>query len=113
MSDELHQMAWGGDLVLTYRPRSEMTKALEIESALKSPTSTPVRKGSNFFQECLAPLPSVKRGDEITPGLSKISDEPGCENEENSKQYWRKNIPGPWHSMRLPRKHTMIFKGNH
>lgn len=82
MSNELHRMACGGDFVLAYRPRSEMTEIQEVKSALKSPTSIPVRKGANFFQECLARLPSVVRGDEITPGLPKISDEPGCENEK-------------------------------
>ena len=66
--------------------RSDLTEALEMES--KSQTSIPVRKGANFLQECLAPVPSVTHGDETIPGLPKISDEPGCENEENSKQYW-------------------------
>lgn len=86
VSDELHRMAWRGDLVLAYGPRSDTNETLQMERALKSPTSIPVRKGANFFLECLAPLPSVMRGDEKTPGLPKISDEPGCENEGNGKQ---------------------------
>lgn len=49
----------GGGLVLAYRPTSEMIEALKMESTLKSPTSFPVRKGANFYQEYLALLPSV------------------------------------------------------
>ncbi len=106
-------MAWGGDLVLASRHRSDMTEALEMESALKSATTIPVRKGANFFQERLAPLSRFRHGDETTPGLPKISDEPGCEKEGNSKQYWRKNVPGPWHSKWLSRQHPMKFKRHH
>lgn len=79
-------------MALPYRPRSDMIKALEMESALKSPARIPFRKGANFFQECLAPLSRFRNGDETTPGLSKICEEPGCEDGFNSKQYWRKMV---------------------
>lgn len=91
VSDELQLTAQGGDLVHAYRPQSEMTEALEMKCMLQSPASIPVRNRANFLQERLSPPPSVTRGDETTPGLPKMSDEPGCENEETSKHYSGRN----------------------
>lgn len=69
MLDELRQMAQGSGSGACIQTEAKMIEALEMESTLKSPTSIPVRKGANFFQERLAPLPSVMRGDETNPGL--------------------------------------------
>ncbi len=90
----MNSAEWHGEVIWCVHtaPRSDMTEALEMESALKSATTIPVRNGANFFQECLAPLSRFTHGDETTPGLPKISDEPGRETEKNSKQYWRKKV---------------------
>lgn len=114
MLDELCQMAGGGDLMLAYRQTSEMIEALEMESTLKSPTSIPVRKGGQFLPRALGSSAKchTRRWDKSRPAY-KISDEPRYEKAENSKQYWRKNFPGPWHGKWLSRQHPMKFKGNH
>ena len=90
MSDEPHRMAWEGDVVLAHGPWNEMTVALEVENTLKSPTSNQVREEANFFQVLgsSAKCHEWWWWDNFTTA-SMISDQPGCENGDNSKPFWR------------------------
>lgn len=77
VSDELQR----GDFVRAYRPRSEKTEPLEMES-----TSGSVRKGANFLWECSSPLPSVNALRWENSRIAQISDQPGCENKETKSE---------------------------